>query len=93
MIREEASQQGFDTNYVEVREGEDYSCKRANLVITNTIDAETKSELLTLLELIKFTQVDLKVINLSGKGKGLAFFVKKCFAHITFAMSIVSSSR
>ena len=93
MIREEASQQGFDINYVEVREGEDYSCKPANLVITNTIDAETKSELLTLLELIKFTQVDLKVINLSGKGKGLAFFVKKCFAHITFAMSIVSSSR
>ena len=93
VVREEASQQGFDINNVEVREGEDYSCKPAHLVITNTIDAETKSELLTALEQINFTQLDLKVINLSGKGKGLAFFLKKCFTHITFAMSIVYSSR
>ena len=71
MVREEASQQGFDINNVEVREGEDYSCKPAHLVITNTIDAETKSELLTAFEQIKLTQLDLKVINLSGKGKGL----------------------
>ena len=27
VIREEASQQGFDINNVEVRKGEDYSCK------------------------------------------------------------------
>ena len=93
VVREEASQQGFDINNVEVREGEDYFCKSAHLVITNTIDAETKSELLTALEQINFTQLDLKVINLSGKGKGLAFFLKKCFTHITFAMSIVYSSR
>ena len=53
VVREEASQQGFDINNVEVREGEDYSCKQAHLVITNTIDAETKSELLTALEQIK----------------------------------------
>ena len=93
MVREEASQQGFDINNVEVREGENYSCKLAHLVITNTIDAETKSELLTALEQIKFTQLDLKVINLSRKGKGLAFFLMKCFTHITFAMSVVYSSR
>ena len=93
VVRKEASQQGFDINNVEVREGEDYFCKPAHLVITNTIDAETKSELLTALEQIKFTQLDLTVINLSGKGKGLAFFFKKCFTHITFVMSIAYSSR
>ena len=50
MVREEASQQGFDINKVEFREGEDYFCKPAHFVITNTNDAETKSELLTALE-------------------------------------------
>ena len=86
MVREEASQQGFNTDNVEVREGEDYSCKPVHLVITNTVDAQTKSEFLTALEQIKFTQFDLKVINLSGKGKGLAFFFKtyytRCFGHV-----------
>ena len=57
VVREEASQQGFDMNNVEVREGEDHSCK-----------------LLTALEQIKFTQLDLKAINLSGIGKVLMFF-------------------
>ena len=47
VVREEASQQDFGINNVEVREGEDNSCKSAYLGITNTIDAETKSELLT----------------------------------------------
>ena len=93
VVREEASQQGFDINYVEVREGEDYSCKTVHLVIANVIDAETKSELLTALEQIKFTQFDLKVINLSGKSKCLAFFLKNCFAHKTFTISIVYSLR
>ena len=69
-VREEASQQGFDINNVEVREDEDHSCKPAHLVITNTINAETKSEL----EQIKFMQLNLKAVNLSGKGKVLAFF-------------------
>ena len=73
-VREEASQRGFDINNVEVREGEDHSCKPAHLVITNTINAETKSELLTALEQIKFMQLNLKAVNLSGKGKVLAFF-------------------
>ena len=50
MNREEASQQVFDINNVEVREVEDYSSKPAHFVITNTINAETKSELLTALE-------------------------------------------
>ena len=51
VVREEASQQGFDINNVEVRKGDDHSCK-----------------LLTALEQIKFTQLDLKAVNLSGKG-------------------------
>ena len=50
MNREEASQQGFDINDVEVREVEDYSSKPAHFVITNTINAERKSELLAALE-------------------------------------------
>ena len=50
MNREDVSQQGFDINNVEVREGEDYSSKPAHFVITNAINAETKSELLTALE-------------------------------------------
>ena len=50
MNREEASQQGFDINNVEVREVEDYSSKPAHFVITNTINAETKSKLLRALE-------------------------------------------
>ena len=51
----------FDTfltlgiNNIEVRAGEDYSHQPAHLVITNTTDAEAKSELLTALEQIKFT--------------------------------------
>ena len=40
----------FDVNNVEIREGEDYSCMPAHLVITNVIDAQTKSELLIALE-------------------------------------------
>ena len=55
VVREEASQQGFDINNVEVRKGEDYSCKPAHLVTTNVIRDETKSKLLTALEQIKFT--------------------------------------
>ena len=50
VVREEASQQGFDINNVEVREVEDYSSKPAHFVITNTINAETKSKLLRALE-------------------------------------------
>ena len=50
VVREEASQQGFDINNVEVREVEDYSSKPAHFVITNTINAERKSELLAALE-------------------------------------------
>ena len=45
VVREGASQQGFDINNVSFREGEDYSCKPAHLVITNTIDAERRSKL------------------------------------------------
>ena len=89
MVGEEASQHHFDINNVEVREGEGYSCIPGYLVITNTIYVETKLKLLTVLEQIKFTQLDLKVINLSGKGKGLSFFFKKCFKHNTFTMSFV----
>ena len=89
----EASQQGFDINNVDVREGEDYSCKPAHLPVTNTVDAKTKSELLTALDQTKFMQLDLKVISLSGKGKSLAFFFKKRFTHNSFAMSFVYSSR
>ena len=74
VVREEASQQGFDISNIKVREGEDFSCKPAHLIITNVINAETKSELLTVLKQIKFTQLDLKLINLSGKNKSLAFF-------------------
>ena len=75
-VREEASQQGFDINDVEVKEGEEYSCKPAHLVVTNTIDFETKSEILTALEQIKFTQLDLKGINLNEKSKSLKFSLK-----------------
>ena len=46
IVREEASLQDFDINNVEHREGEDYSCTPVHWVITNVIDAETKSELL-----------------------------------------------
>ena len=67
VIREESSQQGFDINNVEVREDEGYSLKTAHLVITNIIDAKTKSELLTELEQIKLTRLDLKVINLINR--------------------------
>ena len=76
MIREEASQQGFDINNIEFRKGEDYSYKPDHLVITNVINAKTNSELLAVLEQMKFTHLDLKVINLSGKGKGLSFSLK-----------------
>ena len=93
MIREEAPQHGFDKYKLEFREGEEYSCKPGHLVILNLIDAETNSELLTALEQIKFTQLDLKLITLSGEGKGLAFFFINCFAHNTFVMSIVYSSK
>ena len=41
MIREEASQQGFDINNIEFRKGEDYSYKPDHLVITNVINAKT----------------------------------------------------
>ena len=76
VIGEEASQQGFDINSVEVREDEDYSCKPIHLVITNAIDVKTKSELLATHEQIKFTQLDLKLVNLSGKGKIWLFSLK-----------------
>ena len=76
MIREEASQQGFDINNIEFRKGEDYSYKPDHLVITDVINAKTNSELLAVLEQMKFTHLDLKVINLSGKGKGLSFSLK-----------------
>ena len=33
VVREEAAQHGFDINNIEVREGEDYSCKPAHLVV------------------------------------------------------------
>ena len=76
MIREEASQQDFDINNIEFRKGEDYSYKPDHLVITNVINAKTNSGLLAVLEQMKFAHLDLKVINLSGKGKGLSFSLK-----------------
>ena len=92
-VREEASQQGFDVNNVEVREGENHLCKPAQFVIPNVIDAETRCELLTALEQIKVTQLDLKNIKLSGKGRGLVFSFKNAFGHNTFVMLTVYSSR
>lgn len=92
-VREEASQQGFDIKNVEVRKGENYSCKPAYFVIPNIIDAETKCELLTALEPIKLTQLDLRIIKLSGKGRGLVFSFKSSFGHNIFVMLIVYSSR
>ena len=83
VIREEASQQGFEKSNSEFRKGENYLYKPDHLVITNVINAETNSELLTVLEQMKFTHLDLKVTNLSGKGKDLTFFFKNCFAHNT----------
>ena len=69
VIKEAAAQRGFTVENVRVREGDDFSCKPAQLIITNTIDVETKEELLIALEKIKFTGLDLKVINPSGDGK------------------------
>ena len=93
VVREKASQQGFDINNVEVREGEYYFYRSAHLVTTNTIDAKTKSELLTAFEQIKLMQLDLKVINLSRKNKVWRFFFKNCFAQYSFVMFIVYSLR
>ena len=67
MVREEASQQGFDINNIEVREGEDYFYKPAHLIITNVINAEKKCELLTALEQIKFTRKKIEVTRFFKK--------------------------
>ena len=66
MVREEASQQGFEINKLRLEKVKIIPASQpAHMVITNTVDAETKSKLLTALEQITFTQLDLKVINLS----------------------------
>ena len=66
MVREEASQQGFEINKLRLEKVKIIPASQpARMVITNTVDAETKSKLLTALEQITFMQLDLKVINLS----------------------------
>ena len=69
VIKEAAAQQGYDLISVKVTEGEDYSVKPADFIITSSIDVDTKDELLIALQQIKFTGLDLKLINLSGEGK------------------------
>ena len=58
-----------------IREGEDYSCKPAQLVLTSSIDEATKTEIFTGLDQIKFTDLNLKVIDLSGGGNFTPHFV------------------
>ena len=60
--------------------------KPVHLVINNAINAETK----TALEQIKFAQLDLKVINLSGNSVSLAFFFKNSFTHIILSCQLIT---
>ena len=56
-------------------------CKPAYLVIINVTDAKTNSKPSTAPEYIKFMQLPLKVINMSGKDKGLVFLFKSSLRH------------
>ena len=69
VIKEAAAKQGYELSAVKITEGEDYSIKPAQLILTNAIDVVTKDELLTALEQIKFSGLDVKLIDLSGEGK------------------------
>ena len=66
VIKEATAKQGYELSAVKITEGEGYSIKPAQLILTNAIDVVTKDELLTASEQIKFSGLDVKLIDLSG---------------------------
>lgn len=68
-VRGAASSQGYDMDYVHLKEGEDYSSMPAQLFLTERIDFNVAKEIKDGLEKIKHVKLKLKLVDYSKKGK------------------------
>lgn len=67
-IKDAAKSQGYDIENVSIKEGENYSCKPVQLILTERLDVCVCQEILDGLKKMSFANLDLKVINKAKKG-------------------------
>ena len=75
VVCQAALEQGFEIENVAATEGTDFSCKPAQLVITNFIDCESKKELLSGLQYVRNTELHLKLIDLDPNRGIIILFI------------------
>ena len=63
-VRIAAESQGYEMNHVALREGEDFSSKPVQLILTERLDDGVRREILSGIEQMKFVDIDWKIINL-----------------------------
>ena len=68
-------EQGHEIENVAATEGTDFSCKPAQLVITKSIDCESKKELLSGLQNVRNADLHLKLIDLDPIGGTIILFI------------------
>lgn len=69
LIRAAASKQGFQMDNVALTENSTYSSKPVQLTLTSRLNGEVHREVLIALDKIKFTGLDLKLIDECNSGK------------------------
>ena len=69
MVREAAAQQGWNMDTVAVTDGEDFSCKPVQIVLLETLDGNTRKDILNGLRQVTFANLKTKVINFVEIGK------------------------
>ena len=74
VVRKAALEQGYETENVAATEETDFSCKPAQLVTTKFIDCECKKELLSGLQNVRKTDLNLKLIDLDPN-RGIIFLL------------------
>ena len=67
-VRGAASSQGFDMDYVHLKEGDDYSTMPAKLFLTERIDVKVAMEVKNGLDKMKHCKLKLKLVDYSKEG-------------------------
>lgn len=78
MVRDAVNKEGVQLQMVDTMETDNVSMKPAQLILTSRLDEDVRRELLSGLEKMKFTQLDLKVINEGVNEKGMQYYDYIC---------------
>ena len=69
MVQKAAADMAYDVTNVPITEGDDYSLKPVQLVLTERLDKKVRAEVNAGLDSMKFVQLDMKLIDCDVGGK------------------------